>query len=74
MKNELDQFRKAFAMTRCHAEEDFLSYKVLKGRAKEVATEANKLIEQLGLSLSAIPTNLSSQDSICVQSSEIGYI
>jgi hypothetical protein len=74
MKNQLDQFREAFAMTRCHAEEDFISYKVLKGRAKEVAQHANELIEQLGLNLTAIATSLSSQDSVCIQSSEIGYV
>ena len=74
MKKELETFRLNFPSIKCMVYEDEIVYRVLKGRAKEVANEANKLIEQLGLSLSAIPTSLSSQDSICIQSSEIGYV
>ena len=74
MKNQLEIFRENFPSIKCMVYEDEIVYKVLRGRAKEVATEANNLIERLGLSLSAIPTSLSSQDSICVTSSEVGYV
>jgi hypothetical protein len=74
MKNQLNIFQENFPLIKCMVYEDCIVYKVLRGRCKEVAEEANKVIERLGLNLSAIPTSLSSQDSVCVQSNEIGYV
>jgi hypothetical protein len=76
MKNqlELETFRLNFQLTKVFVEDDYMTYKTRRGLAKALAEAANELIESLGLSLSAIPTSLSSQDSICVQSSEIGYV
>ncbi len=74
MANQLNTFMTNFPLIKCVVYQDEIVYKVLRGRAKEVAQAANELIEKLGLSLSAIPTSLSSQDSVCVQSSEVGYV
>ncbi len=76
MKNhqELEEFRLAFPLTKVWVEPDCLVYRTRRGLARSLAEAANELIEKLGLSLSAIPTSLSSQDSICIQSSEVGYV
>ena len=74
MKNQLDTFRENFPHTKCHVEDDFISYKTRRGLAGTLAVVANELIEKMGLSLVAIETSLSSKDSIVVQSNEIGYV
>ncbi len=74
MKNQLEEFRLAFPSIKCMVYEDCLVYRVLRGRAREVASAANELIEKLNLNLTAIETSLSTKDSITVQSSEVGYV
>ena len=74
MREQLNTFQENFPLIKCMVYEDCIVYKVLRGRAKEVALEANKVIERLGLNLCAIPTSLSANDSLVVQSNEIGYV
>jgi hypothetical protein len=74
MKNQLETFRENFLHVRVWVEPDYMVYKTRRGLAKALAEEANLLIDKMGLSLSAIPTKSSSQDSISVQSNEIGYV
>ena len=68
MKNHLDTFRENFPLTKVMAYDDCLVYSTRKGLAQSVAASANEVIEKLGLELTAIPTSLNSQDSVCVQS------
>lgn len=66
-EQEFERFRKNFLATRVMVYQDEMVYKVRRGFAKKVAQEANSIIEKLGLDLVAIPTSLSSQDSVSVQ-------
>lgn len=70
MNQELEQFRENYFSTKCLVENDYVVYKTRRGFAKALAEEANKLIEMLGLNLTAIPTSLSANDSFCVKSCE----
>jgi hypothetical protein len=76
MKNqdELEKFIKNFPSTHCMAYDDCLVYKTRRGLGKSVAEHANRIIEELNLALTAIPTSLSINDSFVVQSNEIGYV
>ncbi len=76
MKNQddLQKFRENFPLVKCHVENEFMTYRVRNGLAKSVADEANKLIDELGLNLVAIASNLPYANSVCIQSNEIGYI
>ncbi len=65
---QLEKFRVNFPLTKVTVYDLFMTYKVRSGLADSVAQEANELIETLGLELTAIPSRLSSADSICVQS------
>jgi len=73
-QNDLEKFRVAFPLVKCHVENEFMTYRVRNGLAKSVAEEANKLIDEMGLALVAIASNLPYANSVCVQSSEIGYV
>lgn len=66
--DELEKFRISFYSIHAFVENGYVIYKCKRGFAKNVAEEANKLIEKMNLNLTAIPTSLSSQDSVCVQS------
>lgn len=68
LDDELTMFRESFYSIHAVVENGYVVYKCKRGFAKNVAEEANKLIEQMNLSLVAIPTSLHSQDSVCVQS------
>ena len=65
---EFEIFRKNFLATKVMVYQDEMVYKVRRGFAKSVAEEANKIIEKLGLDLVAIPSPLSSADSVVIQS------
>lgn len=68
IETELEVFRKNFPLTRVNVQEDFMVYSVRKGLADAVTKDANELIEELGLSLVAIPTALSAKDTVLIQS------
>jgi hypothetical protein len=68
IQNHLTTFRENFPLTKVMAYDDCLVYSTRRGLAQSVAKDANEIIEKLGLELTAIPTSLSSQDSVCVQS------
>ena len=74
MSNELEKFREAFPFTKVWVEPEYIVYRVRNGLAKSVAEEANRLIEEMGLNLVAIASNLPYSNSVCIQSSEIGYV
>ena len=74
MNNQLQIFREAFPLTKAWVEPEYIVYRVRNGLAKSVAEEANRLIEEMGLNLVAIPSNLPYANSVCIQSSEIGYV
>lgn len=67
-EHEFETFRKNFLATRVTVYDDYMTYKVRRGFAKRVAEEANRIISKLGLDLVAIPTSLSSADSVVIQS------
>lgn len=68
--DQLEKFMQNFYSVKCCVEGDYIVYRTKKGFAGQVAEQANKIIEQLGLDLTAIPTSLSSKDSFHVKSSE----
>lgn len=69
LDDDLLKFRENFYSVHAFVESGHVVYKCKRGYANEVAREANKVIEKMGLNLSAIPTTLSSKDSVVVQSS-----
>lgn len=70
LDDDLTKFRENFYSVHCLVENGYIVYKTKKGYAGQLAEEANKIIDQLGLNLTAIPTTLSSKDSFHVKSSE----
>lgn len=70
LDDDLTKFRENFYSVHCLVERGYIVYRTKKGYASQLAEEANKIIEKMGLNLSAIPTTLSSKDSFVVQSSE----
>ncbi len=70
LDDELTRFRESFYSVHCLVENGYIVYKTKRGYANQLAEEANKIIEKMGLNLSAIPTTLNSKNSFVVQSSE----
>ena len=73
-QEQLETFWKNFRIGNPMVYEDCVVIKVARGFARAVSEDANKLIGELGLDLTAIPTSLLADDTFCVQSSEVGYV
>jgi hypothetical protein len=73
MKNinkQLEEFRKKYSSINVMVYDDYVVYRTPPGFAKKAAVKANKVIEELKLELTAIPTNFQKDDSFVVKSSE----
>jgi len=70
LEQELAAFREKYSSVRVFVFSDCLVYRCANGRAKEAANAANKLIEELGLSLVAIPNKWPANNTYVVQSNE----
>lgn len=73
MKNinkQLEVFRKKYSSTSVIVYDDYVVYRTPPGFAKKAAKKANKVIEDLKLELTAIPTTFQKDDSFVVKSSE----
>jgi len=66
-----EQFRVSFHSRNVMVYDNSMVYKVPRGFAERMATDANVLIEKLNLPLVAIPTTLLAKDSFYIKSNEV---
>ena len=70
IEKQLEQVRKSLPFRHVTVYHDAMVYRCPSGLAKDMAEDANKVIEKLNLPLVAIPTTFIRGDSFCVKSNE----
>lgn len=70
LESQLLLFRETYSSARAIVFSDCIVYKCGRGKAIDASAEANKLIEELGLSLVAIPNKWPANNTYVVQSNE----
>ena len=68
---ELNAFREKYSSVKVTQYSDCLVYRCAYGKSIEAAASANKIIEEMGLSLVAIPNRYPNNNSYVIQSNEI---